>query len=121
MNELNVHLMSAEDVVRWYKPQNEIEQLLVDHIRGLLENGTDEVADLKGRIDDLEDELESSEQLHRNDLNEFHKKSDNFLFSVNKEMRELNKLIPVLDKIRENVQTIEAYKESYESFVKSFS
>ena len=58
-NELNLFLMSPDEVTRWYKPQSPEEQYLVDLISSVDFTKQREIEDLNNDIDELEDEIES--------------------------------------------------------------
>ena len=49
-NELNLFVMSAQEVIRWYKPQTEEESYLVDLLSEILIKGVEE---LHNEIDNL--------------------------------------------------------------------
>lgn len=66
-SELNLYIMSVQDVVDWYKPQTEAESYLVN-LLSEIENKTtkqfqDENEDLQSENDNLEDMLRN---FHRN-------------------------------------------------------
>lgn len=60
-NELNVLIMDGEEVVRWFKPQTEVEKHLYSIIKSYTENSEVEsleyeLYELRGEVDRLRDE-----------------------------------------------------------------
>lgn len=75
-SELNLYIMSVQDVVDWYKPQTEAESYLVN-LLSEIENKTtkqfqDENDNLKTENEDLQSENDNLEDMLRN----FHRNTD---------------------------------------------
>ncbi len=83
-NDLNLYIMSAEEVVNWYRPQTEVEKYLVNL---LSENSI--INKLENQIDNLEDDL-STLQCKYDDCNEENENLESEIKQLNKKIIKLN-------------------------------
>ena len=92
-NDLNLFIMTPEEVAQWYRPQSPEEQYLVDII-AVVDSNTHK--DLKDEVEDLADDLERQQRINDDldcDIHNLQKEN----ISLNSQIEELEDKITGLE------------------------
>lgn len=95
-NDLLLELMSSSEVLRWFKPTTETEQILVEKLQESIEYEPVEIARLERKIGELEYKLDACEQ----DVEDMTNIIDDLQRKLRDKDDEIRKLLDDLQKLK---------------------